>query len=135
VRPIEEVEISTPDSIYDRIAKQPTSHQELLQNVELSMDKNELATTLAEKAPVWLASDGGAVPGRGSYGWVLRVGQRIIARGKGPAHGPDPRSFRAEGYIMASGLLFLLLLLQHYHIDWTNDNGNKIICDNEGLLI
>jgi hypothetical protein len=135
VMPIEEVEISTPDSIYDRIAKQPTSHQELLQNIELSMDEIELATTLAEKAPVWLASDGGAVPGRGSYGWVLRVGQRIIARGKGPAHGPDPRSFRAEGYGMASGLLFLQLLVQHYHIDWTNDNGNKIICDNEGLLI
>ncbi len=36
---------------------------------------------------------------------------------------------------MASGLLFLQLLVQHYHIDWTNDNGNKIICDNEGLLI
>ena len=51
------------------------------------------------------------------------------------SYGPDPRSFRAEGYGMASGLLFIHLLQQHFAITWSNERGNKLICDNEGLLI
>jgi hypothetical protein len=66
---------------------------------------------------------------------VVQVGDQIIARGKGPAYGDDPRSFRAEGYGMGSGLLFLKLLQEHFHLDWTNPKGNQLICDNEGLLI
>jgi hypothetical protein len=81
-----------------------------------------------------LASNGGAVPGRGSFGWVVQVGDKIIARGKGPAYGPGPRSFRAEGYGMGSGLLFIHLLQQHFLINWNQMQGNKLICNNEGLL-
>jgi hypothetical protein len=35
---------------------------------------------------------------------------------------------------MASGLLFILLLKQHYSLEWTDARGNKFICNNEGLL-
>jgi hypothetical protein len=83
-------ETLTHDSIYNLIATQSQSHQEILQHVELSIDEHELEEILAEPAPVWLASDGGAVPGWGSYGWAIQIGQRIIARSKGPAHGPHP---------------------------------------------
>jgi hypothetical protein len=36
--------------------------------VELAIDEMELATTLNTQAPILLASDGGAFPGRGSFG-------------------------------------------------------------------
>jgi hypothetical protein len=95
----------------------------------------ELQALLETPASILLASDGSAVPGRGSFGWVVQIGGRIIARGKGPAYGNDPHSFRAEGYGMGSGLLFLLLLHEHFQIAWTNTTGNLMICDNKGLLI
>ena len=36
---------------------------------------------------------------------------------------------------MGSGLVFLCLLQLHYYLDWTTLRGNKLICNNEGLLI
>jgi hypothetical protein len=124
-----------PESIFDLIAVQHPSHQELLQDIDISITDIELLTLLSTSAPILLASDGGAVPGRGSFGWVVQVGDRIIARGKGPAYGPDPRSFRAEGYGMASGLSFLLILKQYYKMACPPSRGTKLICNNEGLLI
>jgi hypothetical protein len=56
------------DSIFDRIASQTTSHRELLQDVELAVDETTLANMLTTQSCILLASDGGAVPGRGSFG-------------------------------------------------------------------
>ena len=99
------------------------------------MPEPQMAAALATPLPILLASDGGAVPGRGSFGWVLQVGSTILARGKGPAFGPDPRSFRAEGYGMGSGLLYLRLLQQQFNLEWSTRRHCKLICDNAGLLI
>jgi hypothetical protein len=127
--------IPSYDSIFDRITTQPVAHQEILQDIELAIDEQMLQELLAQPSAIRLASDGGAVPGRGSFGWIIQAGNTIIARGKGPAYGPEPRSFRAEGYGMASGLLFLSLLKQHFDLEWTQNLDNFLICDNEGLLI
>lgn len=78
--------------------------------------------------------DGGAIPGRASYGWIIQIGDFPIARGKGPALGDDPRSFRAEGYGMASGLQYLRLIQQTFEFDRISTSHNTIICDNKGLL-
>jgi hypothetical protein len=45
------------------------------------------------------------------------------------------RATTAEGYGMASGLLFLQIIQQHYQVDWNIMNGHQLICDNKGLLI
>jgi hypothetical protein len=59
-----------------------------------------------------------------------------IAKGKGPTHGDDPRSFRAEGYGMASALLYLRLLLRQIEFTQETRSKNTLICDkNEGLII
>ncbi len=72
---------------------------------------------------------------RAPFGWIIQVGDTIITRGKGLAYGPDLRSFWAEGYGMASRLLFIRLLQQYFVLKWNNVDGNQIICDNEDLLI
>ncbi len=123
------------DPLYATMIPSSTGSRPRRRDVELAVDETTLANILTTQSCILLASDGGAVPGRGSFGWVLQIGNTIIARGKGPAYGPDPRSFRAEGYGMASGLLFIHLLQQHFAITWSNERGNKLICDNEGLLI
>jgi hypothetical protein len=74
--------------------------------------KETIINCFASQQPVYLASDGGAIPGWASYGWILQLGTTQIARGKGPTYGEDPRLFRVEGYSMASALLYLR------HIQW-----------------
>jgi hypothetical protein len=68
------------------------------------------------------------------YGWILQIGDTPVAKGKGSAYGNDPRSFHAEGYGMASALVYLRLLQRH--TDFTRDKRSKniIICNNQGLL-
>jgi hypothetical protein len=89
---------------------------------------------LQAKQIIRIASDGGAIPGRASYGWIIQIGATPIVKGKGPAHGDDPRSFRAEGYGMASALVYLRLLQQHLEFHRERRTANYLICDNEGLL-
>jgi hypothetical protein len=97
--------------------------------------EEEMASYIQLQQPILLASDGGAIPGRASYGWIIQIGSKQIAKGKGPMFGTDPRSFQAEGYSMASALLYLRLL--QWQIEFTQGPRaiNKLICDNQGLLL
>jgi hypothetical protein len=81
-----------------------------------------------------MASDGGAIPGRASYGWIIQMGTTKLAKGKGPTHGDNPRLFRAESYGMASALLYLRLLQRQHKFPQYRSALNMIICDNQGLL-
>jgi hypothetical protein len=90
--------LTTYDSIYDRIT---TKHQTIRQ-------QNQIRSA---------TSNTGTGSRSGSFGWVLQVGNCIFARGNRPAYSPDPQLFQAEGYGMASVLLFLQLLKQQFKID------------------
>ncbi len=81
-----------------------------------------------------LVSDGGADDCMGSTGWIVSdtTGKRLV-QGSGSVPGYDPRSYRAEGYAMASGLTVLK------HICLFCDHLNllplrKMYCDNLGLI-
>jgi hypothetical protein len=106
----------------------------LVSDTELLLPVEDLAEVFSTKKPIYLASDGGASPRKGSYGWVLQVGDLPIARGKGAAQGSDPHSFRAEGYGMSSGLLYLLQIHLRYGIERQRGVRDKLICNNQGLL-
>jgi hypothetical protein len=93
-----------------------------------------MESCLATNNTTLIASDGGAIPGRASYGWILQIGPTQIAKGKGPTHGDNPRSFRAEGYGMASALLYLRILQQQYDFTRDRHSTNVLVCDNQGLL-
>jgi hypothetical protein len=123
-----------PDTIRHRINQLPTSLKQLVDNVEVLASDEAIQECFDAQQHIRLASDGGAIPGRASFGWILQVGDVQIAKGKGPAFGDDPRSFRAEGYGMASGLLYLRLIQQTFEFVRTAEAHNTIICDNEGLL-
>jgi hypothetical protein len=90
---------------------------------------------LNQQQPIGLACDGGACPGKASYyGWILQIGDTEIVKGKGPAYGDDPRSFRGKGYGMASALLYLRLLQRQIGFTRDDTTNNILICDNQGLL-
>jgi hypothetical protein len=65
----------------------------------------------------------------------MQIGMTQVAKGKGPAYGEDPRSFRAEGYGMARVLLYLRLVQQQTEFKREKQATNTLICDNQGLLI
>jgi hypothetical protein len=110
------------------------SLQALVKHVERLATDTEIETCLAAKQIICIASDGGAIPGRASYGWIIQIGQTPIAKGKGPTYGDNPRSFRAEGYGMASALLYFCLLQRRFEFQRDRRSTNMLICNNEGLL-
>jgi hypothetical protein len=123
-----------PEFFRHRIQELPESLRQLLTHVERLATKETIKACLDRHRPIYLASDGGAIPGHASFGWIIQIGTTKIAKAKGPVHGVDPRSFRAEGYGMASALLYLRLLKDHFEFTRTRTSVNKLICDNKGLL-
>ncbi len=82
---------------------------------------------------VTMVSDGAADHLQGAAGWVIAVSEVRVATGTCPVPGYDPRSYRAEGYGMIAGLLFirhLCLYCQHLNqLPLLN-----MFCDNKGLV-
>ncbi len=116
------------------ICQLPSRLRSLVEHVEQLATDEEITQCLEANQIIRIASDGGAIPGRASYGWIIQIGSTEIAKGKGPTHGNDPRSFRAEGYGMASSLLYLRLLQRQFDFQRERRTTNIIICDNQGLL-
>jgi hypothetical protein len=80
---------------------------DLLIHTRMSTDPFSVCDTLAHG--IRAASDGSVCFNtQGSFGWVLSAkdGERM-ATGMGPARGPRPTSFLAEGYALLSLILFL----------------------------
>jgi hypothetical protein len=123
-----------PEMVPQMINDLPPSLKALLTNVKPLATPHEIQQSLDSNHIIRMAINGGAIPGRASYGWILQIGNTPITKGKGPAYGDDPRSFHVEGYGMASGLLFLQLLQCLYEFQRGRRTTNIIICDNEGLL-
>jgi hypothetical protein len=92
----------------------PNSLQQLPHHVERLVPEETIDSCFSRKEPIYLARDGGAIPGQASFGWFLQIGTAQIAKGKGPAYGDDPRLFYAKGYGMASALLYLRILTEHF---------------------
>jgi hypothetical protein len=83
-----------PESVKDMIAQLPPSLvKQLVKHVEVLATEDETVQYVDQQQPILLASNGGAIPGRASYGWILQIGTTPIAKGKGPTFGDDPRSF------------------------------------------
>ena len=128
-------EILPATNIKEMIDQLPKSLQQLVNHIETMASEEDVNRCLQLQHPIYLASDGGAIPGRASYGWILQIGDTKIARGKGPTYGDDTRSFRAEGYGMASALLYLRMIQRERRFTRDRRSINTIICDNEGLLL
>jgi hypothetical protein len=88
----------------------PLSLERLVEQVEVLASQEEISLCLQRQQQIYLASDGGAIPGRASYGWIIQIGKTKTAKGKGPGLGDNPCLFQAEGYGMASALVYLQLV-------------------------
>jgi hypothetical protein len=71
-----------PESVKDMIAQLLSSLRQLVKHIEVLATEEEIIQYLNLQQPILLASDGGAIPGRASYGWMLQIGTTPIAKGK-----------------------------------------------------
>jgi hypothetical protein len=119
----------------DYVATLPDYDVMLIQRVDFcGLDVYETHAALLASPTLLLVSDGGADNCMGSAGWIVSDadGKRLV-QGSGSIPGHDPRSYRAKGYAMESGLTVLK------HICLFCDHINtlllrKIYCDNLGLI-
>ena len=107
-----------------RVLKEATTFSESLRalpvyishsydNFELYIPAWELSDQLAEHPPVLVATNGGAIPNKGSLGWVITDALvNALARGYGITSGSDPQSYRAE----LSALLAATRFILHSHV-------------------
>jgi hypothetical protein len=69
----------------------------ITEHVSLLVDKSEIEMTLGNSTRIEVASDGGFDPASGisTFGWVIAMNRRLIAKGRGPvaAHPELAESF------------------------------------------
>ena len=99
----------------------------------MHVDPNALCVALSHGFRA--ASDGSVrLQSQGSFGWVLSTDQGIqVATGMGPARGPRPSSYRAEGYGLLSILRFLIRIAEftgRTHAPWIG----TLVTDSQSVL-
>jgi hypothetical protein len=105
--------------------------------IEFLREEKEFPSLLAKTRLIDAASDGSHDPATGkmAFGWVLAIGEQIVATGKGSAAGhPNLSSaFRAEAYGLWSVAKFLNALSEQYQIA---DSNHKLFLhiDNKALI-
>jgi hypothetical protein len=82
-----------PEKVANMISQLHPSLWDLVGHIKSPATEQEFTTSLEANQIICIASDGGAIPGRVSYGWKIQIGNTPIAKEKGPMHGDDPRSF------------------------------------------
>jgi hypothetical protein len=81
-----------PEQLWHQIQQLPNSLQQLVKKVERLVPKDTITNCFELQEPIYIASGGGAIPGRVSFGWILQIGTTQIAKGKGPAYGDGLRN-------------------------------------------
>jgi hypothetical protein len=97
------------------------------------LDLPALLHALRENVAFYLASDGGAIPFKGSFRAVIATGDVILAECGGHAQGQDPPSFRSEAYGLLAITRLILHLRVYYHLT-ASRLTLTLVCDSKSLL-
>jgi ribonuclease HI len=112
-------------------------HHNITGKVDLLADPEEYPALFKQRVHIDIALDGGHEPTSGisTYGWVVAVNKRPIAKGRGAAeaHPLLAESFRAEGYGLSSALTFIHNLAKHFNLTLAS-HQTTIYIDNMALI-
>lgn len=113
----------------------------LLQHVELLVPEEELEALIGDSDNITIhvfeiVSDGGHKDGKCTFGWVLAHKNKRLAKGGGnvPFESAVYSSFRAEGFGMTAGVVFLVVCHDFFGHSLPSRHHWKITCDNLGLI-
>ena len=134
-----------PVSIYDLFPILDQWEQHLLFDLDLQLDEKEIWTVMTTEK-CYIATDGSAPEGKGSFGWVISdTSGTILAQCKGPVFGAKITSYRAEGYGILSVLRFMARMKQVHHngehMNQMEDDSSanrifqhELVCDNKSMV-
>jgi hypothetical protein len=104
---------------------------------ELLGEEQEICNLLANTKLIDAATDGSHDPATGkmAFGWVIAIGETIVAKGKGPAAGHPTlaSAFQAEAYGLWSMARFLRFLSDRFQCS-TSTHKLFIHIDNKALI-
>ena len=109
--------IDMPEGFHTHITKLPTWERCLLETCSLACAPEQVMHEL-NKGTIIVASDGTVINQSAAFGYVIATAttkQRLI-RGRGPAFGVDPTSFRAEAYGALAAIQMIYQLSQYTNI-------------------
>ena len=103
--------------------------------LDLQLIQHEDAIWEALSSQCFVATDGSAPQGKGSFAWTLSTakGDRL-ARCSGPVFGHAISSYRAEGYGILSFLRFLLHMTKLHWKPGDTIHSPHLVCDNKGMI-
>ena len=109
IAPVEEV---AAESYLDLMPTMQPWEWQLLWDIDMDCLEEDLWTALTTQV-CYIATDGSAPNGKGSFAWVISDSNgTILVKSKGPVYGANITSFRAEGYGILAILRFLLRMKQ-----------------------
>ena len=76
----------------DQLDRLPKHHQRLIEGYQQKATDNQLWNAFRFKQRIHLVSDGGLHSQKGTHGWVLSTGSRILLQCAGPVDGPRDTS-------------------------------------------
>jgi len=110
----------------------------LLQHLEVSDRTEDAIWHALTTTTCYLATDGSAPDGKGSFAWVISDGEgEILAQCHGPVFGAKISSYRAEAYGILSILRYLLQLSRIRRSTTTETNtilSHPLVCDNKAVV-
>ena len=111
----------------------------LLQNLEVSDPTEETIWHALTTTTCYIATDGSAPYGKGSFAWVISDGDgQTLAQCHGPVFGAKISSYRAEAYGILSVLRYLLQITRIRERTNTEANiirSHPLVCDNRAIVI
>jgi hypothetical protein len=132
--PAESGPLDTADNLPDHISRLPHQHQRLLDGFQQIATDLQVWKAFRSRRRIHFATDGGLYAQKGTHGWVISTGTKILFQCAGPVDGPldTASSTRSElgGYASA------LLLIRSLYRFWGLRHRSKFhwYCDSKAAI-
>ena len=104
-----------PQSFIDTLMQQPAHISQYYTQIDFLTTPMKIYEHMKSPGKVLIATDGGAIPFKGSLGFVIADDDAtILATCFGQPSGHDPLSFRSEICAFMAAVKFVTLLIQYY---------------------
>ena len=126
------------NTVSERATRLATWEKLLLQHLVVTDRTEDTIWQALTNTTCYIATDGSAPAGKGSYAWVISDSEgEILAQCHGPVFGAKISSYRAEAYGILSVLRYLLQLSHIRRRTTTEANtllSHSLVCDNKAIV-
>ena len=123
-----------PTTFKEYISTLEPWEQKSLHQCEDLIHTTDFHTALLQNDKLYVVSDGGAIPKKGSFGWVIGTESEVISQGKGHITGSSIYSFRSEGGGRLAVFCYITRFIMFFGIPLTSLPCFNTFIDNKSVL-